>query len=75
MSISFGGKSWPISADDMNLGTVGQGFCLGGIFDLGLGSNIGAGGGNREPDHHKGEAEHRTSVSTARGGEREKTDA
>ena len=30
----------------MNLGTVGQGFCLGGIFDLGLGSNIGAGGGN-----------------------------
>ena len=30
----------------MNLGTVGQGLCLGGIFDLGLGSNIGSGGGN-----------------------------
>lgn len=30
----------------MNLGTVGDGLCLGGIFDLGLGSNIGTGGGN-----------------------------
>ncbi|GJE90021.1 A1 family peptidase [Phanerochaete sordida] len=46
VSLSFGGQSWPISTDDMNLGTVGQGLCLGGIFDLGLGSNIGSGGGN-----------------------------
>lgn len=46
VSFSFGGKSWPISTDDMNLGTVGGGMCLGGIFDLGLGSNIGSGGGN-----------------------------
>ena len=46
VSLSFGGKSWPISTDDMNLGTVGDGLCLGGIFDLGLGSNIGSGGGN-----------------------------
>lgn len=44
--MSFGGQSWPISTDDMNLGAVGGGLCLGGIFDLGLGSNIGSGGGN-----------------------------
>ena len=30
----------------MNLGTVSDGMCLGGIFDLGLGSSIGSGGGN-----------------------------
>ncbi|KAI0780262.1 aspartic peptidase domain-containing protein [Fomes fomentarius] len=46
ISIAFGGKSWPISDADMNLGTVARGFCLGGIFDLSLGSNIGSGGGN-----------------------------
>lgn len=46
VSMSFGGKSWAISTDDMNLGTVGDGLCLGGIFDLGLGSNIGSGSGN-----------------------------
>lgn len=46
VSISFGGKAWPINPDDMNLGTVGGGLCLGGIFDLGLGSNINGGGGN-----------------------------
>lgn len=44
--MSFGGKSWAISTDDMNLGTVGDSLCLGGIFDLGLGSNIGSGSGN-----------------------------
>lgn len=44
--MAFGGKSWSISTDDMNLGTVGDGLCLGGIFDLGLGSNIGSGSGN-----------------------------
>lgn len=30
----------------MNLGTVGQGLCLGGIFDLTQGSDVGEGGGN-----------------------------
>ncbi|EKM54825.1 uncharacterized protein PHACADRAFT_258950 [Phanerochaete carnosa HHB-10118-sp] len=46
VSLSFGGSSWPISTDDMNLGTVGDGTCVGGIFDLGLGSNISPGSGN-----------------------------
>jgi len=48
VSMAFGGKSWPISTDDMNLGAIdrsGQ-FCLGGIFDLSLGSNIESGSGN-----------------------------
>jgi cathepsin D len=48
VSMTFGGKSWPINPDDMNLGPVdnqGQ-FCLGGIFDLSLGSNIESGSGN-----------------------------
>ncbi|KAI0338296.1 acid protease [Trametopsis cervina] len=46
VSFSFGGKTWAISTDDMNLGTLQTGTCLGGIFDLGLGSQIGSGGGN-----------------------------
>ncbi len=46
VSISFGGKSWPIDPTDMNLGTVGSNLCLGGIFDLNLGSSVTAGGGN-----------------------------
>lgn len=46
VTIAFGGTAWPVSNDDINLGTVGGGFCLGGIFDLGLGSQIGSGGGN-----------------------------
>lgn len=48
ISFSFGGKSWPINAQDMNLGRVSTGsdICAGGIFDLTAGSNIGAGGGN-----------------------------
>ncbi len=44
--MAFGGKLWPISDADMNLGTVSPGLCLGGIFDLSLGSNVGTGGGN-----------------------------
>ena len=44
--MAFGGKLWPISTADMNLGRVAPGLCLGGIFDLSLGSNIGSGGGN-----------------------------
>ncbi len=46
VSISFGGKSWPVNPADMNLQTMSNDLCLGGIFDLGLGSNIGSGGGN-----------------------------
>ncbi|TFK89318.1 acid protease [Polyporus arcularius HHB13444] len=46
ISMAFGGKLWPISDADMNLGTVSPGLCLGGIFDLSLGSNVGTGGGN-----------------------------
>lgn len=48
ITMSFGGKAWPISIDDMNLGPVSRGSsqCLGGIFDLTQGSSIVAGGGN-----------------------------
>lgn len=48
ITISFGGKAWPISSDDMNLGPVtssGQ-TCAGAIFDLSMGSNIPVGSGN-----------------------------
>ncbi|KAJ7587108.1 acid protease [Mycena floridula] len=47
-SISFGGKTWPISPSDMNLGPISQGSsnCLGGLFDLTQGSNIQPGSGN-----------------------------
>jgi cathepsin D len=46
--MAFGGKSWPIDPADVNLGpadTQGK-FCLGGIFDLSLGSSIEQGSGN-----------------------------
>lgn len=46
VTLNFGGKSWPISTTDMNLGEVEQGQCLGGIFDLGEGTSIQGGGGN-----------------------------
>lgn len=46
VSLAFGGKSWPIDSDDMNLGPIGQGQCLGGIFDLTQGSNVSPGAGN-----------------------------
>jgi cathepsin D len=48
VSFSFGGKSWDISTDDMNLGAADNAghFCLGGIFDLNAGSSIEAGDGN-----------------------------
>ncbi|KAJ3772679.1 aspartic peptidase domain-containing protein [Lentinula raphanica] len=47
-TISFGGTAWPISSSDMNLGPVSKGSsdCLGGIFDLSLGSNIPESSGN-----------------------------
>lgn len=46
--MSFGGKTWPINAQDMNLGRVSTGsdICAGGIFDLNAGSSIDEGGGN-----------------------------
>jgi len=43
VSLSFGGKTWPINPSDMNLGQVVSGLCLGGIFDLNIG--IGSRGG------------------------------
>jgi cathepsin D len=48
LTFAFGGKSWPINPQDMNLGRVstGSNICAGGIFDLTAGSNIGTGGGN-----------------------------
>ncbi|KAF5376269.1 hypothetical protein D9615_008554 [Tricholomella constricta] len=48
VTMSFGGKSWPINTADMNLGRLAQGSsqCVGGIFDLSLGSNIVSGDGN-----------------------------
>ncbi|KAK0505294.1 aspartyl protease [Armillaria luteobubalina] len=48
VTMSFGGKSWPINSQDMNLGpvTAGSSMCLGGIFDLTAGSNIPEGTGN-----------------------------
>jgi len=48
ISMGFGGSVWPISPDDMNLGsgTGGGNMCLGGIFDLSQGSSIEANQGN-----------------------------
>ncbi|KAF4567268.1 hypothetical protein EYR40_006265 [Pleurotus pulmonarius] len=48
MTISYGGQFWPINPRDMNLGRLAPGSsqCLGGVFDLGLGSSIVSGGGN-----------------------------
>jgi cathepsin D len=48
VTMSFGGKTWPINPADMSLGQIAPGSpsCLGGIFDLSLGSNIVSGSGN-----------------------------
>jgi cathepsin D len=46
VTMSFGGKSWPISSDDMLMQTNTPGVCVGAIFDLSLGSNAGGGQGN-----------------------------
>ncbi|KAH9988466.1 aspartic peptidase domain-containing protein [Russula compacta] len=40
IAISFGGPSWPISTEDINLGSIGKGLCLGAIFDLTAGTNV-----------------------------------
>ncbi|KAJ6573117.1 aspartic peptidase domain-containing protein [Mycena vulgaris] len=41
ITVSFGGKTWPINPIDMNLGPVSTGAsqCIGGIFDLGSGGS------------------------------------
>jgi len=46
MSVAFGGKLWPIKDEDVNLGQISlaSSQCLGGIFDLTAGSNVGGRG-------------------------------
>ncbi|VDC07594.1 unnamed protein product [Peniophora sp. CBMAI 1063] len=34
VTISFGGKSWPLKSEDINFGNIGQGYCQGAIFDV-----------------------------------------
>ncbi|PPQ65448.1 hypothetical protein CVT26_000100 [Gymnopilus dilepis] len=48
VTLSFGGKAWPINPQDMNIGQESRGssLCLGAIFDLSMGTNIPAGSGN-----------------------------
>ncbi|PPQ78252.1 hypothetical protein CVT25_011711 [Psilocybe cyanescens] len=47
VSLAFGGKTWPISTQDMNFGPVTprSSMCLGAIFDLSQGTNITPGPG------------------------------
>lgn len=40
IAMSFGGPAWPISDDDLNVGTVSSGHCLGAIFDITAGSSV-----------------------------------
>lgn len=48
VTVSFGGKAWPISTQDMNTGPdqPGSSTCLGAIFDLTMGTSIPASSGN-----------------------------
>lgn len=46
VSLAFGGKSWPISNADLNLGQLGQGLCMGAIFDITQGTSVQPGSGN-----------------------------
>ena len=39
IAISFGGPAWPISVADLNLGPLGNGQCMGAIFDFTQGAN------------------------------------
>ncbi|KAJ7040974.1 aspartic peptidase domain-containing protein [Mycena alexandri] len=41
VTLSFGGKAWPINPQDMNLGQLEQGssMCVGAIFDISLGAD------------------------------------
>ncbi|KZV73513.1 acid protease [Peniophora sp. CONT] len=34
VTLSFGGKQWPIKSEDINFGSIGQGYCQGAIFDV-----------------------------------------
>ena len=38
-TLAFGGTAWPISPDDMNLGQIAQGFCMGALFDVTQGAS------------------------------------
>ncbi|VDC07600.1 unnamed protein product [Peniophora sp. CBMAI 1063] len=42
-TLAFGGTAWPISADDMNLGQIAQGFCMGALFDVTQGAATSSG--------------------------------
>ncbi|KAJ7114926.1 aspartic peptidase domain-containing protein [Mycena epipterygia] len=46
VTFSFGGKAWPINPEDISLGPLekGSSMCVGAIFDLSLGTDVGAGG-------------------------------
>lgn len=48
VTLNFGGRTWAISSEDMNLGPVTStgSMCAGAIFDLNMGSNIPVGSGN-----------------------------
>jgi len=48
VTLSFGGQSWAINSQDMNIGEESRGstLCLGAIFDLSQGTNIQSGSGN-----------------------------
>ncbi|KAF9527359.1 aspartic peptidase domain-containing protein [Crepidotus variabilis] len=48
VTMAFGGKAWPINTADMNLGpeTSGSSQCVGGIFDLSMGTDIPASSSN-----------------------------
>ncbi|KAF8732410.1 hypothetical protein AX14_004403 [Amanita brunnescens Koide BX004] len=49
VTLSFGGRAWPINPKDMIIGNApNSNKCVGGIFDLSAGSNITPGGGNPE---------------------------
>ncbi|KAJ7489164.1 acid protease [Mycena latifolia] len=45
ITLSFGGKAWPINSDDINLGQIEEGssMCVGAIFDLTGGSDAASG--------------------------------
>jgi hypothetical protein len=40
VSISFGGPLWPISIEDLSLGSIGGGQCVGTIFDIGQRTDV-----------------------------------
>ena len=55
VSLSFGGKLWPISTQDFILaqngsGTGGESFCLGGIFVLNVVTKVGESADDLNPD-------------------------